>query len=290
MDKFRIKHNVRRPPISPTAAMLLAIFLGASQGLHAQDDEHRPETPTFIVYPVTTELQRLCLAPPNGDGALVSAYVAIHGGAAITKEGLIDPARVPVDGVGSALKLVPDHRDRTVVMNLSFGALRPTRPAVDLMVATFEGVGRRSGFNTTYVYSSFISRRGHHHWEDTVEALTIKADGRADEDEMPAGNDLVKIYPVRTNLSLMLTGNSDCVIDVRAPLEKHGDRLLSPEVHDAIVKHVSTMRFRDTGKVVFRIGYLTERIPDQRLQEFLKIEAPDLTRTLGFKGSAVQSK
>jgi hypothetical protein len=290
MDESRVKHDVSRPPITSTACMLLALLLGSSPNLHAQDHERHPETPTFIVYPVKTELQRLCLAPPKGDGALVNTFVAIHGGAAITKEGLIDPALVPVDSVSGALKRVADRRNGTVVMNLFFGTEHHTRPAVDLMVATFEGVGRRSGFESTYVYPTYINRRGNDHWEETLEALTIKGDGRADEDEIPTGTDLVKVYPVRTALSLMLTGNSDCVIDIRTPLEKKGDRLLSPEVHDAIVKIASTMTFRDTGKVLFRIGYLTERIPEQRFQKFLKVEAPDLARTLGFKGWAVQSK
>ncbi len=268
--------------------IFLALLLGNHPGVPGQEQDEKAPISAFVVCPVETDLQRLFLVPPSESSPPVKTFVAIDGSAGITRDGLLDPASVPAAAVRKALGRVPDRENGTVAVRLYFSEKRHSSAATDLLKALFEGVGRCSGFKATQMQTSVTVEFGNEYWKKTFEALTINGGGREEEDETPAGGDLVKVYPVRRALSRLLTGNVDCVIDILPSLEPKGNRLLSPEVRDAIVKNATAMTFRDKGRVLFRINSETERLSGDRFKAFRRTEAPELAQKLGFKDSHVQ--
>ncbi len=269
-----------------TAVILLPI------GVSVEADDAQPKAATFSVYPIATELQRFRLARSGKEAPRLRAYVEIDGNGVVNKDGVVELQALPVEKIRQALVPYSDRNEGIVIMNLHFGndndgTLRKvsdsTRKRLD---GALEGIGRRAGFSVTQVSNSF----GGPALEKKFGATTEKVAGRADEDEAPIGDELVTVYPVRTILSLSLTDNTDCVVDVRAPLEKQGETLLNPEVREAIVKQVAAVKLRDKVKVQFCIKGLTEGVDRNRIDQFIRTESVELARLLGFKDRSVQSR
>jgi hypothetical protein len=93
---------------------------------------------------------------------------------------------------------------------------------------------------------------------------------------------------VRTILSLLLTDNMDCVVVVRTPLEKDGEKLLTPEIHEAIVNHVAAVKLRDRTRFQISIKTRGKNISNARLDEFIRGELTDMAKSLGFGSASVQ--
>lgn len=257
----------------------------------AAAEEKQPRAVPFAVYPVATELQRLRIGRNADEAARLRAYVAIQGNGIANEEALIDPQALPIEEIRKALAPYADRDKGVVSINLQYGnesdgrLITPPRSTDELLDLALDGLGRRAGFRSTIVSSSF----GGLVLERKFNQVTEKVAGKADEDETPVGDELVKVYPVRTILSLLLTENADCVIDIRARLEKEGENLLSPEVRAAIVKHISAAKLRNKEKVQISVKYRLDRITQERFDKFLGAEAGPLAESLGFKSWSVQS-
>jgi hypothetical protein len=225
------------------------------------------------------------LARNEEERSRLRAYVIVQGNGLADEKGLIDSAALPVEDISRALRPYAQGKGQSMaVVNLHFGndsdgGLRtPSRAADDVLRLVFEGLGARAGFHSTSVSQSI----GGPDLEKKFSAVTDKVAGRADEDETPAGDELVRVYPVRTILSLLLTDNADCVVEIRPMLEKDGDRLLSPDLRSAIVKHAAAVKLRDREKVQFSFKYRNSRIPAERIDKFHRTEVTELARELGF--------
>jgi hypothetical protein len=266
------------------ATVTIALFCGTSV-LVAQD---RPHAAAYAVYPIVTDLQKSVLfhnAPRLGG---LRAYMAIDGDSLIDNEGRFDATALNVDAIRNSLAPHADRSQGSVVIQAHFGTAtlgtgQKLKSSTVELKSALHALGRTAGFRFANVAES---TRGPT-LDQRFSEVTDKVAGQADEDETPAGDDLVKVYPVRTILSLLLTENCDCVIDVRAPLQKEGDDLLTSDVRAAIVKHVSGLKLRHMDKTMFRIKSVTERVGQERLTHFLQKEAADLARSLGFKTGTV---
>jgi hypothetical protein len=238
----------------------------------------------FAVYPIKTELQRKLLARNDDEMPRLRAFVVIQGNGLVSEEGLIDATALPIKEIGKALAPYADRAKGIVVMRMQFGndidgKLRfPSRLAGDVLDLVFEGLGARTGFSSTSLSQSF----GGPLLQQKIEVATAKAAEKPDEDEIPSGDELVRVYPVKSILSLLLTDNTDCLVEIRAKLDKNGDNLLSPEIREAIVKHTAAVDLRDMNSVQFSLKYRTSQIHADRIDKFYRTELMELARELGF--------
>jgi hypothetical protein len=92
----------------------------------------------------------------------------------------------------------------------------------------------------------------------------------------------------QTILSLLLTDNADCVVVIRAPLEKDGETLLSVDTRAAIEKHVAAAKLRNKGKLQVSVKTRRDRISAARFDAFYRIEVTELARSLGFTSASVE--
>lgn len=268
------------------ATASIAFFTGIS--VLAGDDGSKFSI--YAVYPIATELQKLQLGQGSNKTAELRAYLAIDGDAVIDDAGRFDPQALPVDAVRNSLAPYAEESKGVVVINVHFGSViegtgKKMKSSTPELESALEKLSRAAGFKSARVSRS----AGGPSLEKKFSAVTDKVAGQADEDETPSGDDLVKVYPVRTILSLLLTDNCDCVIDVRAPLQKEGEELLTPDVRAAVVKHVSGLKLRHTEKALFRMRGVTERVGQERLNNFVGKEAAELAQSLGFKTVSVLS-
>jgi|SRR5579863_8982075 len=270
--------------------LLATAVISMAFGFSALADDAPPKKAMFAVYPVTSELQRARLARSDAEAPRLRAYVALSGNDLFDNNGVLRSGAIPAEEITKALAPYADRENGMVALNLQFGneadgSLRmPSQAADESLRAALEPLIRAAGFKSTTVSSSY----GGPILEKKFGLVTDKVKGQADEDETPSGDDLVKVYPVRSILSLLLTDNMDCVVVVRTPLENDGENLLSPEIHAAIVKHVSAVKLRDKTKIQVSIRTRGNRISNDRLDQFIGGELTDLAKSLGFEFASMQ--
>jgi hypothetical protein len=269
--------------------VLTTVAISLTVGVSAKADE-AAKTAAFAVYPITTEFQRVRLAHSAEEAPRLRAYVAISGNELIDGEGAMLAEALPVEQITKALAPYADREKGLVTLNMQFGnenngQLRFPSKAADMPLRmALENMGRAAGFKSATVSSSF----GGPVLEKKFATVTDKVKGRADEEEIPSGDELVAVYPVRTILSLLITDNTDCVVVVHPPLEKDGENLLSPEIREAIVKHVAKVQLRDKAKLQLSFKTRRSRISKERFDEFYRGEVTNLGKSLGFEFTSIQ--
>jgi hypothetical protein len=144
-----------------------------------------------------------------------------------------------------------------------------SKDAAQVLCWALEGFGRDAGFTTVLVVRNFRD-------EDWKQMTAAADQGRADAEEPATGNDLVKVYPVRTALSRQLTFNADCVVDIVPPLEGQGDGL-KPGVREAIRVAVGQLKLPRKDRVQFRVHRGSEEAHGR-----FETTATDLAKSLGF--------
>lgn len=271
--------------------LLAAAVISMAFGIPTVSGEAPPQTAVYMVYPIASELQRIRLARSNDEARRLRTYVAISGNELIGGDGAIIGGAIPTDDITKALAPYADRDNGIVVLNMQFGnesdgKLRtPSKAADELLRSALEKTGRAAGFKAAMVSSS----HGGPILQKKLDTVTDKIKGQADEEETPSGDELVTVYPVRTILSLLLTENADCVVAIRTPLENDGEKLLSAEVREAIVKHVAAVKLRDKSKLQISVKLRGNRISNDRLDAFIRAEVADIAQSLGFASYSLQS-
>ena len=271
--------------------ILLAVaVISLAFGVSVKADDAPPKAAAFAVYPITTELQRVRLARNGEEAPRLRAFVAISGNELIDGEGAMQAGALPVESITKALAPYADRDNGIVTLNMQFGndsngQLKSPSKAADMTLRmALENTGRDAGFKSATVSGSF----GGPVLQKKFDTVTDKVKGRADEEEIPSGDELVAVYPVRTILSLLLTDNTDCVVVVHPPLEKDGENLLSPEIREAIIKHVAKVKLRDKAKLQLSVKTRRSRISSERFDEFYRVEVTNLGKSLGFEFTSIQ--
>jgi hypothetical protein len=270
--------------------LLAAAAISTTIGFPTAADDAQPKKAIYMVYPIATELQRLRLARSEKEAPRLRAYVAISGNELIDGEGALRPGAVPADDISKALAPYVDRDEGVVVLSMQFGnrsdgkLITPSRSADAALQTSLVEVGRTAGFKSAAVSSTYAGLI----LEKKLGTAADKVKGQADEDETPSSDDRVTVYPVRTILSLLLTDNADCVVVIRKPLEDDGEKLLSPEVRESVVKQVAAVKLRDKSKLQISIKIRGKHISDERLTAFISHEVAEISRSLGFESFSLQ--
>jgi hypothetical protein len=218
-----------------------------------------------LVFPVRTDLQRVLFT--LGRGADAKAAVFINGNGILTNS-MVDAKALDLDGLKEELKPYSDSKG-TVWINLRYGS-RYDSNAGRVLALALDAFGRRAGFR-----DSVVTQSAYVNWDETIAAVNQKAG--PDADEPPVGNDLVKVYPVRTILSRYLTGNADCVVDILVPLNQMGSDVFNPAIRDAVLQYVPKASTTQQEKIAFRVRNgsssqtVVERFRDEDAQPFAEL-------------------
>ena len=245
----------------------------------------------FVVVPIRTELQRKLL---GGDNSL-KAYVELNGTAFLGKDDdelvqAIDPnalrrALVAVKGADKEARVVFTTMIESA--NQPHSALEPLGKALR-RIATEAGFGV-AGMNFRYA--------GKYDWQAKVAAG--KAIGSVEDaaDEGGVGDDLVKVYPVRTKVTRFLA-DVDCEVFFLKPLDSNDRPLISAELRESVKKAVAELTLRSKKKVSFNVE-LSYKTPEARQRNYeadteLIVgdgsgngESHELADSLGFDDSSV---
>ncbi len=150
-----------------------------------------------MVFTVTTDLQRRLLDAVHPQPSL-KAWALING-ACIREDFTIDTQVLDLIALRKTLAPYRDSKKGTIQITIALQQGGPSNPS--RMMDEFPRASMQCTVGT-------ISRK--FPWENLIAEIRKYVDPGPDGDETPAGNDLVKVYPVRTLLSRYLTKGADC--------------------------------------------------------------------------------
>lgn len=192
-------------------AKMLAVLLVLSAVRQINAEERPVIGEGFVLFPVTTLLQRMQLARNGDELPRIRAYIAVNGASAIAEDGSIDAAALPLDDIRKALSETSGRAEGAVAVALYLDAKSSNPAAGTLVEMALESLGSRSGFKSTTVRVTRVN--GRLDWGKTVGWATQPAAGPPNDDETPIGDEHVQVFPVRTEFSRFLTQGADCVIE-----------------------------------------------------------------------------
>ena len=229
--------------------------------------EDRAKNSRYFIFPVKTELQRE-LAPQGAD-----VFVLLDASAAL-ENGQTDLSKMDLAGMEKALRPLKKDAKR-LHMTLTF-AETITEERHTRLVYAVKGFGYGLGFPKFKVYVSYEGRKSS--WKEKTDDFTRKP-RHPEGDEKAKANKLVKVYPVRTELSRHFSRDADLVVVV-LPCLKADKGAIPKKVRDAIAEAVGKPE-KDRKKRIFIVaGSIGLDHPDQALRnsfyelaEQLEVEA-----------------
>jgi thiol-disulfide isomerase/thioredoxin len=233
----------------------------------------------YFLSPVTTDLQRSLLAPT------MTAYGIVNANALI-QDGRIDPAALDLPAFRTELAALAKSQPGTIIIYCRFQNWRPQPAAEELLEAALTQLCRKAGFERvatgkTYTFST---------WQQEIESLDEATRGRTDGDEALVQDDRVRAFAVRTKLSRFLTGNADCVVHVRQPLDGRVIEIPEETLH-SIGHCVAQLGIENKRKLHLRLS--STKAGEAVIEQFLGRQggqpslADRFARSLGFESSTV---
>ncbi|MBS0264148.1 MAG: hypothetical protein JSS02_19585 [Planctomycetes bacterium] len=236
---------------------------------------------SFVVFPVSTDLQRLNLQAAPAEVAKVRAFVAINGDPLVDNEGKINANALPVNQLRAALGKVGNREDGLVYITVFLDAKKADRRANQLFQSALVELAKTAGFASAKVL--FNVTNDEFDWAKRV--LTTEKPGAKEAKELAVGNENVQVYPVQTELSELLTDHADCLVDIQAKYAEATPEVLSSELREQIVDYTSKIKFARKGRVVFFMDSIRD---EKRLRAFFDTELKELVKKMGFEKSSVR--
>jgi hypothetical protein len=248
------------------SAVLVSALLLAAPVLRVKAEE----PPPYFIFPVNTPLQREIA--PSGANLLV-----ILDATAALKGNQIEPDALKLPDLRAVLTPLAKAGPKLHI-TLFFG-----KPAADQAVArrviryALVGLGHEAGFATVKVRAAF--QNADLSWAEYAASFTGKR-RQPVGDEPAVANDLVRAYPVRTELSRWLTSDADCVVIVPSLVDETGN--IPKKVSEATADVIRKLKLPHTQRVSF---YL-EHVRDDDAPRFAE-QLSELAKKLGFEASTV---
>ena len=263
--------NRCRKAIMPSLALAALALLMPLLHPHTQAQD-ASETPTYFIYPVSTELQQELTPPKTKVFALVDTSAALQDGHATFKG--LEITRLRKD--------FQKHIKGGSVLHcmLFFGKSdEARREAEEVLRYALIGIGHEAGFDKVSASGYWVNLETA--WEQLVDPLVRKQVGQPAGKESGKGNEGIKAYPVQSELSRFLAGGADCVLVIRPPLEKVNGTI-PDAIKEAAEKAVGELELQNKKKMVVYVKYVS----DGQRKPLLKA-LDGLVRGLGFEESSV---
>ena len=231
VDAVRLSPNCLKVSAKKTGAVFVKLTTSAGQEhflpvrvVDALSDKDRRR---FIIQPVTTELQRLGTQSSTRwgyDRSTAKLRVFVNGAALARDDGTLDTAAVfsCVRRLGDVLGTWANRGQGSVcfevLWNGSPGETSYLHYYDDILSLALEGLAQRAGFLPSHARIKFHGKPWD--WDSIVADIAKNAEKNIKADESGVGDELVKVYPVRTAISRHDWPGVDCVIHVRLPAHK----------------------------------------------------------------------
>ena len=255
----------------PVGALLITVLPSPGQ------DAKSPGSRNYLVFPITTKLQRSVLYTEK-----TAFKVLINGNAVVQKGGIVKGGALDLEDLRRALgNRVLLMGEDTITITIFYSRF-VKRKAHQFVYWALHGVGS-SRFRKVSVGSS-ISDEGH--WQKALAA--IKRFGPPDDDKVqedPVEAAGVKVFPVRTALSRLVLDDADCLVVITAPLDARSSGDLSPAQQKAIRNGVYKLDLPNRSRLSFHIG--VKRDGRKAAKFFFDVAAKYMTKRLGFKTYSV---
>jgi hypothetical protein len=241
-----------------------------------------PDGGNHLVLPVTTDLQRTLLGKHGEPLRDARAYVLVNGEAVMSTDGMINSKALDLPALRQQLAPFADANKGIVYFKVYYSPEPPPSGRnEEFLLWALYGFAVHSGFRDARVGNSYLPR---FNWETLIARVNEAVAGESDGDESPIGNELVKVYPVRTILGRYLTSSADCVVDVLKPYTKDG---LAPETLESIKQFVAKMQVKKRRVIEVRIW--SKDADGQHAAEDFMInrDAKAFAELFGFEESSV---
>ena len=232
----------------------------------------------YLVFPITTELQRTLVEPSVNDAQHAKAYLLINAIGVVANNGTIDSKMLELDAMRTSLRHFAEPKEGIVVINVVHQLNRS-----DLLTYAMQGFGQDAGFRKAKVSNTYMGQA--FEWEKHIAAINEKTGGETNSDESPTGTQSVRVYPVRTILSRHLTSNADCLVDILQPIEKETDSI-ETKIREAVLAQVPKAKVKNKGRILFRVSsnFAARNVIDQ----FVEHGSKDLAQMVGYEYAIVQ--
>lgn len=250
------------------------VFISAATWPCRAADEEKPKK-AYLLFPIRTELQKQVLFDEGEKYHLI-----VHGDGLLDDKGHIDAAGLNFDDLTNDLgpgRLVfkGDKIDARVILEGN-----PSESTRRFLLMAVMGWAREMDFER-HVPTSVGGRRV---WENIVKVVGDQR-GLIDEDESEdaVGDDVVKVYPVRTLLSRLQGGdNDDCVVVFQKVFDKDATGTLDDKTKTKVKELVESLKIKDLDQVGFGVR-MTRDANRIAVADFQNAVVKELPPILGVK-------
>lgn len=227
--------------------------------------------PPYFIFRVETDLQRQ-LVPRKAD------VIVIMDTTAAIADGKISPEGLSLNQIHKDLSAFKKTNARVHFDLFFFGTDARQQRAQDLLRCAVIGAAHEHGLSNVTAHGSYYNSDVA--WSGLVDTFAKK--GRQPKGDEPAkGNDAVKVFPVRSQLSRYRTGDADCVVLVVDSLDKEKG-MIPAKVREATAKYVAELKLTETMKIAFVVQHVESDLKGPLVTEF-----GQFAKDLGFKSSSV---
>lgn len=260
-----------------SAFLLLAVTLAQGGPSFGQEGK-RPGSGNYLVFPVSTELQRVIY------GKKQAYLVLVNADPVILKDGTIKPSALDLEGLDRAMRahLFRGGEDEVLVSVLYRREV--PKEAKEFLHRAVQGVvnDRFKKVFTQFIIAARSTPTTKDDWGQALQAIKEfgpPGNERAREDALPAGKD--RVFPVRTALSRYALGGADCLVVFGTPVDAASKGDLTPAQQKAISGAVSKLDPAKRDRLAFRIQ--VRRDGRKAWEHFHEVELEHLRKRLGFK-------
>jgi hypothetical protein len=241
-------------------------------------------TATYMVCPVLTDLQRKNL--DVGTGLEARAYVRINGNAVIKPSGEIDEKALNMQGIARALAPHSDKKNGCVYFEVVYisapqGPAVPSNESQLALSKRLQNHVKNLGFAASQFRTQSKGTTKLDDWADTLEQVKAAQGALPDGPESSIGNHLVRVYPIRSVLSRLLSDNADCRVEILPLVDGSQPNPLTPEIRAAISQYVAKLELRQKQKINFVLQYEYGR-GNAAIDKMLKTIGKEVKPWLGF--------
>jgi hypothetical protein len=248
------------------STVLVSALLFAAPALPVKAEE----PPPYFIFPVNTPLQRE-IAPAGANLLVIlDATAALQGNQ-------IEPDALKLRDLRAVLTPLAKSGPKLHV-TLFFGKSTADQSVARSVIRyALVGLGHEAGFATVKVRAAL--QNADLSWAEYAASFTGKR-RQPVGDEPAVVNDLVKAYPVRTELSRCLTSDADCAVIVPSLVDETGN--IPKRVSEATADVVRKLKLPHTQRVSFYLEHVADEDAPQLAEQL-----SELARKLGFEASTV---
>jgi thiol-disulfide isomerase/thioredoxin len=241
-----------------------------------------PEPKNYVVFPITTDLQRELLFGTNADAyAQVDVAGCMH-------DNKFDLRRLDVDSFRKDLAaLIQDHGPTSpkLLLNFRYVDVSLSPDETRRMEAEVANNCRRAGFAEVGMSRTMGGKA----WQQMAAQFAVVHDEPGSK-ELSVEDQLIRVYPVQAKFSRYLLDNpdEDCFIQLRQPIDGRFDGF-SPATIEEIGRLIARLKLPEKRRFVIRLRATTAG--QESIGRYFRRRGPEpapadaFVKTLGFQSA-----